>query len=123
MNAVLRRLSPIHPAFFKFINCIRLHEFSKSTELFEMLKWENGQSSRSRKRTKADRLDDKLKLLTKDLEDDPAMDAGTFLSQIACEPVLPDAGVFLLNRSIIINDPATMLCQKTYTILYYYFKK
>lgn len=89
MNAVLRRLAPTHPAFFRFIDCIRMHEFSKSIELSEIIRWGN---VRSRKQTKADKLDVMVKQLTYNLEVDPEMDSGVFLRQLASEHILPDAG-------------------------------
>lgn len=92
MNAALRRLSPMHPAFFKFVDCIRLHEFSKSVDLFEMKRHGETQK-KSTKLSKRERLDVKLKFLTEQLEDDSfKTGAGGFLRQLAGESLLPDIG-------------------------------
>lgn len=90
MNAVLRRLSPTHPIFFKFVNCIRMHEFSKSVDLWEMMK--SDAPNRGRKRKKVERLDAKIEHLTMALKENAEMTPELFLEELATEPVLPETG-------------------------------
>lgn len=88
MNAVLRRMSNPHPTLFKFIDTIRMHEFSKSIELFELIK----SIVPIRKSKKITALDIKLKKLTTDLEENPDMSPGSFLEEFAKDIILPNTG-------------------------------
>lgn len=90
MNATLGRMSYPHPTFFKFIDTIRMHEFSKKIDLFELLK--SNVSNRSRKSKKAEALGIKIKKLTTDLEEIPDMSPGAFLEELAKEATLPNTG-------------------------------
>lgn len=62
MNAALRRLSNPHPTFFKFINSIRMNEFSKSIDLLESEKLD--ETFKNCKHKKVEILDAKIKELT-----------------------------------------------------------
>lgn len=98
MNSTLRRMAnQHHPGFFKFIDMIRLHEFSKSTDLMEMLKSNN--TIRCRKSQKVKDLDVKIKQLTKDLKEMPEMNSGIFLEELAKVPNLLPSMAGLLNKT------------------------
>lgn len=95
MNAALRRISRPHPNFFKFIDCIRMHEFSKSMDLLEIIKY----GVRVQKGWKVEKLDSKIRLLTLALERDPDMNPGLFLDEFIDCYALPETGMILFEIS------------------------
>lgn len=68
MNAVLRRICPDHPHLFKFIDRLRLHEFSKSIDMLEAVR-SNAPVERLHRRRlqKIKQRDQKIKELTSEL--------------------------------------------------------
>lgn len=80
MNSALRRLSSAHPSTFRFVDCIRYHEFSKSLDLADVLKF--GYTP-TYNRSEVENLDKKIKRLTLALKEDPEMDAGVFLKNLS----------------------------------------
>lgn len=79
MNAALRRLTTAHPSTFRFVDCIRMHEFSKAVDLSDEMKF--GRIA-GNNRSKAEELDERIKRLTLALDEDPEMDARMFLEKL-----------------------------------------
>lgn len=63
MNAVLRRTFPNHPHVFKFIDRLKIHEFSKYLEMLEAVR-SIGVGSVVRKKKKDQIRDNKINCLT-----------------------------------------------------------
>lgn len=75
-----------------------MHEFSKSTDLMEMLK--PNATVRCRKSQKVKELDIKIKQLTKDLKENPDMDSGLYLEELAkVSNIVPSIGNLLKKTS------------------------
>lgn len=69
MNAILRRICPNHPHLFKFIDCLRLHELSKSIDMLETVRSDAPVERLHRRRLlKNKRRNSKIKDLTHKLE-------------------------------------------------------
>lgn len=102
LNATLRRMANPHPSFFKFIDIIRMHEFSKSSDLSEILKL--NAPIRNRKSKKVEQLDIKIKMLTNDLRDNPDMSPGLFLEKLAKEVIVPNIGNLLKKSNGASHD-------------------
>lgn len=79
MNSALRRLTTAHPSTFRFVDCIRMHEFSKSVELADEMK--HGRII-AKNRSRAEELDEKIKHLTLALDENSEMNAGMFLEKL-----------------------------------------
>lgn len=99
MNSTLRRMvNQHHPGFFKFIDIIKMHEFSKSSDLLEMLKPNAKVRCCKNQRTKD--LDIKIKQLTDDLHEMPDMNSGLFLEELAkLSNILPSMANLLKKTS------------------------
>lgn len=102
MNAVLKRICPVHPHLFKFLDRLRFHEFSKS---FEMLQAINSDSPTEklerRRRLKCRQRMAKIKYLTKELKENKEMTAGLFLDAMANGDTLTEIGKIILNMRFV----------------------
>lgn len=101
MNAALRRISRPRPSVFRFIECIKMHEFSKSLDLMETIKY----GPQVQKSKKVEKLDVKIKQLSAALEQDPDMNPGLFLEEFTMNYSIPDTGMTSFKISVHTNYP------------------
>lgn len=93
MNAVLKRMFPNHPHLFKFIDRLRLHEFSKTLDMIDAVRSDDLMNKILRRRRKnIQRRDEKIKQITELFKTHKEMTAGSFLKAMATENVLPGNG-------------------------------
>lgn len=105
MNAVLRRMFPVHPHLFKFMERLQYHEFGKQLnmkELSQMSMEETAQLQMKVPRYK--QRDVKIKLcLDKLLDDEEMFTVGDFLTSLSNKSVVPNTGKFVLLFVLLIN--------------------
>lgn len=102
MNAVLKRMFPNHPHIFKFIDRLRLHEFSKTLDMMDSVKSDN-LTNRILKRRKShiSKRDEKIRSCTKAIKENKDMTAGMFLElMITKEKSLENGGNFNLKSNL-----------------------
>lgn len=96
MNAVLRRICPNHPHLFKFIDCLRLHELSKSIDMLETVRSDAPVERLHRRRLlKNKRRNFKIKELTRKLEVG-TLTPSKFLEGMANADVLPETCMIII---------------------------
>lgn len=83
LNAALRRIFPNHPHIYKFMECLQLHEFSKSVDMIEAVKTEASIKQLERRKKVDQRREEKIRKLTVLLKTDPNMSPGRFLESMA----------------------------------------
>lgn len=95
MNAALRLICSNHPHLFKFIDRLRLHELSKSIDMFEAVK-SNGLLERLHRRRvlKIKQRNAKIEELTGNLKEG-SLTPGGFLEHMADADILPITGVII----------------------------
>lgn len=83
LNATLRRSFPMHPHIYKFMDRLKVHEYSKMMDMFEALR-SNQPDVQLHRRKKKDQLrDEKIKQLTSQLKSDTNMSPSLFLREMA----------------------------------------
>lgn len=93
MNAVLRRMFPNHPHIYKFIDRLRLHEFSKSLDMFDAVKSNDLMNQiLNRRQKRVQKRDEKIKKYTEELKNNDEMTVDAFLRIMTTEDVLPGNG-------------------------------
>lgn len=93
MRTTLRRICPDHPHIFKFLDRLRLHEFSKSFEMLQAISSDAPtEKLQRRRRIKCKERMAKIEHLTKELKENKEMTAGTFLDAMANGCTLSEIG-------------------------------
>lgn len=88
LNSVIGRSFPKHPHILKFIDHLKLHEFTKSYDLAKLSKCDTPPKQLERKR-KADReREEKIVFFTKKLKT-KEISASEFLDAMATKEILP----------------------------------
>lgn len=105
MNAVLRRMFPIHPHLFKFMERLQFHEFGKQLNMKELS--QTGMKDSAELQIKVPRYkqrDVKIKLcLDKLLDDEEMFSVGDFLTSLSNKSVVPNIGKFVMWFKLLIN--------------------
>lgn len=83
MNAVLRRSFPNHPHIYKFIDRLRLFEFSKSLDMLAATKSEVSEKQLQRRKKRDQMREDKIRKLTLLLNTNEHISPGFFLEEMA----------------------------------------
>lgn len=83
MNSVLRRMFPLHPHIFKFMDCLRYHEFGQQLRMFKLVKEEATKKQLDRKRKKDQKRNVKIKAYTDELLTNPLFSVGEFLKGLS----------------------------------------
>lgn len=101
MNATLRRMCPDHPHIFKFLDRLRLHEFSNSLNMLQAVESDAPmQKLQRRRQIKCKERIAKIAYLTEKLKEG-RMTPGLFLETMANACTLRKIGKILLNmRSV-----------------------
>lgn len=125
LNAVLKRMFPIHPNLFKFMERLQYHEFGKQIDM-NILVQTNSECVDPQLKIKRYRIrDEKIKAcLDKLMDEEEMFNIGDFLTTLSNKAYLPDIGknnllllykfkllcLFLMNRyhypmkyTIIVN--------------------
>lgn len=103
LNATLKRWFPSHPHIYKFLECLKLHEFSKSMDMLDAVKTEVSQKQLQRRKKKDQKREEKIKYLTELFQTDPTMSAERFLELFAsdlfdAEEIIEEEGNEKLSR-------------------------
>lgn len=96
LNATLVRTVPNHPHFFKFMDHLKLHEYSKFLDLNTLIDGGGSPKQLERKNPRDRDRDHKIKYFTEQLKEDN-IDVGLFLEAMANKNILPNAGIVLSN--------------------------
>lgn len=93
MNSVLRRMFPLHPGIFKFMERLQYHEFAHQLKFFKLLREDHPMESQQfiRRRRKDQLRDAKIKHCLHELLVSPDFTVGDFLESLANDSVLPGA--------------------------------
>lgn len=83
MNAALRRTFPVHPHIFKFMDRLRIHEFSKFLDMLEAASTIASDQQLQRRKLKDQKREAKIKKLTEELNSDGGISPGQFLEKMA----------------------------------------
>lgn len=86
LNATLKRWFPSHPHIYKFLECLKLFEFSKALDMLEAVRTGAPTPEQlQRKKKKDQKREDKIKYLTDLLEYNGFMTAEQFLRLFAAD--------------------------------------
>lgn len=97
MNSVLNRGCPKHPHIFKFIDRIRLHEFSKSLDLLDLI--DDDVSEEFERKRKLDKEREiKISYFTNLLEKQE-ISVNEFLEAMSIKSILPGTGKLKIYSS------------------------
>lgn len=91
LNSTLSRSFPKHPHIFKFIDRLRLFEFSKLLDMIELVKDNVPDHQYERKRKRDQEREAKIKFFTAQLHE-KKINTGEFLAAMANNEVLPNVG-------------------------------
>lgn len=93
MNAAMRRSFPNHPHIYKFLDRLRLHEFSKFIDMLDAVQNDAPQTQFQRRKKRDKLRDEKIKCLTQKLKAGE-LSTKSFLTEMTKEKenVLPDTG-------------------------------
>lgn len=91
-NSVLGRLFPRHPHLFRFIDRLRLIEFSKTLDLMDLIENELPDDQFQRRRLRDKKREEKIKYFTIQLQTDGDMSPADFLEAMANKDILPGNG-------------------------------
>lgn len=93
LNAVLKRMFPIHPNLFKFMERLQYHEFGKQIDMSILIET-NSENDDPQLKTPRYRLrDENIKAcLEKLLDVEEMFDTGDFLTYLAKKSYVPDIG-------------------------------
>lgn len=91
LNSVLGRSFPKHPHIFKFIDRLRLHEFSKYLDMLDLVKDEVPDEQFQRKRLRDKERQEKIVFFTNALKKGD-ISPGEFLEAMSIKAVLPGVG-------------------------------
>lgn len=91
MNSVLRRVFPVHPHLFKFMERLQYHEFGRQIDMMEL---SNIEKRLEMKTPRYRQRDTKIKLCLDKLNDEEEMfTVGDFLTSLSNKSVLPNIGM------------------------------
>lgn len=93
MNAVLRRTFPVHPHIFKFMDRLRVHEFSKFLDMLEAAATPPSDKQLQRRKLKDQKRETKIKELTEELNSSGGISPGNFLEEMAIVEKTPTEAV------------------------------
>lgn len=105
MNAVLRQSFPNHPHIFKFIDRLKLHEFSKTLDMLEAVKAIGVDSVVNNYKKKDQKRRLKINRLTLALQDG-SLTTGQFLEAISSnedENIFPVIGRYHFSHTTLAN--------------------
>lgn len=109
LNAVLGRLLPRHPNIYKFVDGIKIHEFSKYNELLQLSSMKENATKLSRKRKRDQERDDKIKKATQELTE-KKISTSEFLETFSNnENLLPNSGK-LFYKSVFSCEQFHSFC-------------
>lgn len=91
LHSSLGRSFPKHPHIFKFLDRLRLNEFSKLLNMLDLVKDNVPDQQYQRKRLVDQQREEKIKFFTDQLRNG-IIDVGEFLEAMANKEVLPRAG-------------------------------
>lgn len=101
MNAALRRICPNHPHIFKFLDRLRLHEFSKSLDVLLSVDSDAPlQKLQRRRRLKCKRRMAKIAYLTEALQNNK-ITPDLFLEAMANERKILEIGKIIINIDVM----------------------
>lgn len=109
MNAVLKRTFPIHPHIFKFIDRLKVHEFSNFLDMLKAVRTEPSDKQLQRRKLKDRKRQAKIEELTAMLKSEENISPGIFLEKMAvdgnsCTEILDKGTRFSLNIRLSIYD-------------------
>lgn len=85
MNASLKRLFPVHPHFYKFMDCLRLHEFSKSLDMLDLVRKKCSKKQLMRRKKRDRERERKIQTLTLLLKENGQITPARFLLEMASD--------------------------------------
>lgn len=85
MNAALRRLFPVHPHIFKFMDRLRLHEFSKSLDMLNAVRNQIPKKQLMRRKRRDKNREEKIGKLTMLLKRNEKITPQRFLEEMATD--------------------------------------
>lgn len=91
MNSVIQRSFPPKPHWYKFVECLRLHEAIKSTDLYQMSSGDINNPKLQQIRAKDKERKEKIQLLLNKLNMEE-IDVAEFLEQMCENPVAAPVG-------------------------------
>lgn len=91
VNSTLGRSFPKHPHIFRFIDRLRLYEFSKLLNMLDLVKNEDPDQQFQRKRQRDKEREAKIQFFTKACMEN-GVNWGEFLDAMANKDVLPNIG-------------------------------
>lgn len=83
LNATLSRWFPHHPHIYKFLECLKLHEYSKALDMLDAVKTRASPKQLQRRKKKDQKREEKIKYLTDLFKHDKTMSAERFLELFA----------------------------------------
>lgn len=102
MNAALRRLFPVHPHLFKFMERLQYHEFGRQIEMKEL---SDTKKPHEMKVPRYRQRDVKIKSCLLKLNDEEEMfTVGDFLGSLSNKSVLPSIGMNFFHKYFYNNN-------------------
>lgn len=108
LNSVLGRSFPQHPHIFKFIDHLKLHEFSKYCALLELLKPNIPPEQLNRKRKIDQEREEKIVFFTKKLKTNEILPS-EFLDAMAIKDILPQNGMIITIQLLKLKRPKLII--------------
>lgn len=99
VNSTLGRSFPKHPHIFKFLDCLRLFEFSKLLSMIDLVKNENSCQQFQRKRQLDKDREEKINFFTNVLNEN-RITVREFLEAMANKEILQDLGKIYIKSKI-----------------------
>lgn len=95
LNAVLKRMFPMHPNLFKFMERLQYHEFGKQTEMNILLQRISENDDSQLKILRYRKRDERIKeCLDKLLDEEEMFNTGDFLTSLSNKSCLPHIGKY-----------------------------
>lgn len=85
LNATLSRWFPYHPHIYKFLECLKLHEYSKALDMLDAVKTVVSPKQLQRRKKKDQQREEKIKYLSDLFIYDETMSAELFLELFAAD--------------------------------------
>lgn len=107
LNATLKRWFPSHPHIYKFLECLKLYEYSKALDMLDAVRNEVSPKQLQRRKKKDQKREEKIKYLTDLFKYDDTMSAERFLDLFVAdiynaEEVMQEEGTIVSKEILIL---------------------
>lgn len=85
LNATLKRWFPCRPHIYRFLECLKLHEYSKALDMLDAVETTTSAKQLQRRRKKDQKREEKIKFLTALFKNNENMSAAQFLELFATD--------------------------------------